>query len=168
MNMEVIKALARCRIIELEMAQDYVGATEQALDEAVEKKWLAKEIVKENGKIKQYYTLTTKGEQFIKENLPEIKEIYRGFILEHDLNLMAFYLKRSKKEQDSWMTRDDLTKTYQFPGTVDGAFINKEGEKEAVEVMSTTAKPSSVEKTEAFVQHAGITKMNYILYTQEK
>lgn len=164
MDKELLKALARCGAIELEMAKNQLGISKEQLDEWVEKKILIREWVQDKNDMRPCYRLAEKGEQLVKKYAPEIQEIYRGFILEHDLRLMEFYLKREPSERDSWLTRDDMIKKYQLPGTIDGAFINKNGEWEGIEVISRTAEFSSVEKAESFVKQAGIVKMNYIVY----
>jgi hypothetical protein len=163
-NKELFKALARCGVIEQKMAESRFGISKQQFDEWVEKKMLAREWIQDKDEVLSCYRLTGKGEQFVKEHIPEIQEIYRGFILEHDLCLMEFYLKRTQSEKDTWLTRDDMIKKYKLPGTIDGAFMNEEGKWEGIEVLSSTATFSSVERVETFLKETGIEKMNYILY----
>jgi DNA-binding PadR family transcriptional regulator len=157
--MEFLKALGRCRVMNQSLATQ-TGVSEEEIESFVERKVISREEVEDV----HYYTLTEKGEKVLKEEVPSFGEIYRGFILEHDVCLMEFYLKRTEQEKESWLTRDDLIKKHRLPGTVDGAFINEEGQLEAVEVISKTAKPSVVEKTEAFLKEVNIEKMNYLLY----
>lgn len=164
MKKALLKAFGRCRVIDVAMAEASLDITEKELEEYVEQKWLARERVQEENDFRVCYALTEKGEALLRNECESFGEIYRGFILEHDLRLMAFYLERTETERESWMTRDDMTKQYKFPGTVDGAFINTTGRLEGVEVISKKSKPSAVEKNEAFVKHAGIKEMNYFLY----
>lgn len=164
MKHELFKALARCRIIEGKMMEAYLNIPELVADEWVKEKLISRETKKEGFRLVNYYTLTSKGENYIKNHIPEIKELYRGFVLEHDLLLCEFYLKRNRKERDSWVTRDDLIKEFRLPGTVEGMFINQNGEKEAVKVLSQKADFSAVEKVERFLRAADIPKINYLIY----
>lgn len=164
MDNNIFATLARCRVLELQQAKKYLRVTEQELDLLCEVKLLSKEYIKNNFNVSICYYLTSKGEQYVHQNIRQIKELYRGFILEHDLRLCDFYLSRTVAEQESWMTRDDLIKKYKLNGAVDGAFTNINREFEGIEIMSKTAKPDTLEKTENFIAESGIQKMNYVLY----
>ncbi|PLS19625.1 hypothetical protein CVD28_04195 [Bacillus sp. M6-12] len=164
MTKELLKALGRCRIIDKSLAEKWLGVTEEELESLKEQKLISVELVQDDLQVHSYYTLTEKGEKVLKEEVPAFGEIYRGFIVEHDLCLMEFYLKRTAEEKETWQTRDDMTKKYRLPGTLDGAFTNEKGEFEGVEVISKTAKPSVVEKAESFIKEVNIQRMNYLLY----
>ena len=163
-NRDILKALARCRVFDLNQAIKYLHVNEKELDLLCEEKILSKEYNKTDLNVMICYYLTGKGEQYVRQNLPEIREFYRGFILEHDLRLTEFYLELSPEEQASWLTRDDLIKQFKLSGAVDGAYINTSREFEGIEIMNKTGKPSTLEKTENFVAQSGIKRMNYILY----
>lgn len=166
MKHELLKTLARCRIIEEKMMENYLNIPGLVAEEwEKEKLILKKEEKKEGYGFIYYYTLTAKGEQYVKKHIPEIKEIYRGFVTEHDLLLCDYYLRRSRKEKDTWVTKDDLIKKYKQPGTVDGMFINQYGQKEAVKVLSQKSDYSAVRKVEKFLKEAEILKITYLLYS---
>lgn len=164
MSIELLKALGRCRVANRAMTQTLLEVTEDEIQELISEKIISVESVQTDMEKIEYFTLTEKGEKVLKEKVPDFREIYRGFILEHDLVLMEFYLKLSEDDKESWYTRDDLIKEFKYPGTVDGAFINENLEFEGVEVLSKTAKPSATEKTEAFLTHVQAKKMNYLFY----
>jgi DNA-binding PadR family transcriptional regulator len=161
---DLLKAFIRCRILDARIAQTAFGVSQEELDSMVEEKILVTEKVQKDTETLTYYVLTDKGEKVAKEKLSYTGEVYRGFILEHDLALMEFYLSLTTEEREGWLTRDDMTKQYRLPGTIDGAYVNKEGVLEGVEVLSRTAKPSAVEKAESFLNQTDIKKMNYLTY----
>lgn len=164
-NNEILKVLSRCRLLDMRMGIKYLEITEEEIDGLVELELITKEFVQsEKFKVIMYCEMTEKGEQYVKENLTEIDEIYRGFIFEHDLELSKVYLELTKEERDTWMTRDDMIKKYKFQGTIDGAFVNLSGEIEGVEILSGSAKSSAIGRAEAFLKHAEIANMRYILY----
>lgn len=166
MKHEVLRTLARCRVLEASMMEPLMNMSSVVAEALVDEKLVSKEIVKDGFRLRTFYTLTNKGEGYIKQNIPEIKEIYRGFVLEQDLTLCDFYLRRSKEEKDSWITRDDLIKKYKLPGTVDGAFVNASGKLEAVKTINQNADFSAVEKVESFLKATGIEHINYILFSK--
>lgn len=159
---ELLKALARCRVILESDAEKVFQLKPEEIEELILQKIIVR---KETNDKKKVLLLTEKGEHFFKQENPEFGEIYRGFILEHDLTLMDFYLRRTKEERDSWSTKDDMIKAFQLRGTLDGAFINQKGCLEGVEVLKNTAKYSSVEKAEEFIKEVGIQEMNYLIYS---
>lgn len=164
MNIEFLKALGRCRVATKAMVQNDLKVSDKEVEELLENKIIVLESSQTEPETIEFFTLTEKGEKVLKQEVPTFNEIYRGVILEHDLVLMEFYLRLSQEDKDSWLTRDDLIKEFKFPRTVDGAFINANIELEAVEILSKTAKPSSVEKIEAFLKHVKAQKMNYLFY----
>ncbi|MDF2879566.1 MAG: hypothetical protein K0R54_123 [Clostridiaceae bacterium] len=165
---EVLKTLARCRVLKLTDAIKQFDITEEDIDKMLEEKIITKEFLEFKRDfvpvIIEYFQLSDKGEKFVKDIIVEINEIYRGFILEHDLSLCEYYLERTKEERETWLTRDDMIKRYKSTGTIDGAFMNKNNQLEGIEIMSKNSKPSVIEKTEEFIKIAEIKKMNYILY----
>lgn len=164
MKQEFLTALLKCRLMDAKMANQYFGLTEEQLDEMVKNHILAIETVQKEEELIRYYTVEEKAERSLKEETSFKGEIYRGFIAEHDIRLMEFYLNLKPSVRSTWRTRDDMTKEYRLPGTIDGAFLNNEGVLEGVEVLSKTAKPSAIEKAENFLKQTPITKMNYLMY----
>lgn len=163
MKFELLQALARCRVVD----GSTIDLPLEVFTELLKEKLIVKkEETGEENIDRVIYSLTDKGEVFIKQNIPEIKEIYRGFVLQQDLKLSDFYLRRSKAEKASWITRDDLIKKYKLPGTVDGAFINKDGKLEGVKTLSNTADYSAVEKIEKFLDATEIESITYIMFTK--
>lgn len=159
-----MKTLARCGVMELKSAIKNLNLQEEDIDKYCKKGIIAKEFLEKYPKVITYYYMTNVGKDYIKQHLPEIHEFYQGFILEHDIKLSEFYLDLSPLERNTWITRDDMRKKYKLQGTLDGAFKNKENLFTGIEIMSKTAKASSVEVTESFVKAIDIKKMNYILY----
>lgn len=165
MQEKILKTLARCGVLEHSKAIELLKVTEEDLKKLEESGKINKLIEIVNKKAIKYYVLTEVGEDFIKENYPEFGEIYRSFILKHDLELSDYYLNISEAEQETWMTKDDMIKKYKLKGTLDGAYINKNGEFQGIEVLKSTAKKETVENIEAFIRAVGIQQMYYILYT---
>lgn len=164
MKDQVLKVLARCRILEQSVMESKMSIEAIVADQLVEEKLVFKETVKEGFYLRRFYTLTDKGEAYVKKNVPGIKELYRGFVQEQDLELCRFYLDRSQEEQNSWITRDDLIKQYKLPGTVDGAFLNKDGELVGVKTISKTADFSAVERVETFLKATEIPHILYVIF----
>lgn len=161
---EIMKVLARCGVMELKSAIKNLNVQEVEIDKYCKKGIIAKEFLEKYPKVTTYYRMTDVGRDYVKQHLPEIRELYQGFVLEHDIKLSEFYLDLSPSERNTWITRDDMSKKYKLRGTLDGAFKNKENLFTGIEIMSKTARASSVEATESFVKAIGIEKMNYILY----
>lgn len=157
---ELLKALARCRIMkETSVVEDF------KLNESVVVKLLSEKLVAtETHQNNKYYVLTSKGEQYVKQELPEVSQVYRGFVLEQDLSLMEFYSKLNQQERDTWETKDDFIVQYQLSGTVDGAYRNANGEMVAVKAVSSKASFSAVERVENFLKQANISHVQYLVY----
>ncbi|MFF2532229.1 hypothetical protein ACFVS2_25300 [Brevibacillus sp. NPDC058079] len=166
MKHEVLRVLARCRVLEESMMEPLMNMSSSVAEALVDELLVSKVSVKEGFRLRTFYELTSKGESYIKQNMPEIKEFYRGFNLEQDLTLCDFYLRRSDKEKDSWITRDDFIKKYKLPGTVDGAFVNVNGRLEAVKTIHQNSDFSSVERVESFLRATEIEDISYILFTK--
>lgn len=164
MQEKILKLLARCSVLENNMALNKLNVGAEDLEKLCESELIVKLSQEVKGVLLTYYSLTEIGEEFIKANYPDFDEIYRGFILNHDLELSEFYLRRTEKERNSWITKDDMIKQYKLQGTLDGAFINENGEFEGIEVLKHSSSPSVVEKIEMFNKEIGIQQMNYMLY----
>lgn len=164
MKDQVLKVLARCRILEGSVMESKMNIEAIVADQLVEEKLVFKETVKEGFYHRHFYTLTDKGETYVKKNVPEIKELYRGFVKEQDLELCRYYLERSEEEQNSWITRDDLIKQYKLPGTVDGAYLNENGELVGIKTIKKTADFSAVERVESFLKETGIPHVQYVVF----
>lgn len=163
---KILKALARCGVLEHSKAIQLLKATEDDLSKLEKSGKISRIIEMVNGKSIDYYVLSEVGEEFLKEIYLDFGEIYRGFILNHDLVLSDYYLNRTEEEQETWQTRDDMIKKYKLQGTLDGAYINENGEFQGVEVLKTTAKKEVVERLEKFISSVGIQQMYYILYNK--
>jgi hypothetical protein len=164
MRDELLITLARCRLIDASMLEPLLNLPVRTADSLVEEKLVAMETVMDGEEQRDIYSLTSKGESYVKNQIPQIKELYRGFVLEQDLALCSFYLRRSKTERETWITRDDLIKKHQFPGTVDGAFINANGEWEAVKTVNVKSGYEAVRKVELFLKEAVIPQISYIVF----
>lgn len=157
---ELLKALARCGAVETGKTEEVLGVSEAIAVALLSEKLIGQE-EKNN---RSFYLLTTKGEQYIKKEIPEIKQIYRGFIVEQDLVLMEFYGKLDQQTKDTWITKDDFIVRHQLPGTVDGAYVNEDGEVVGVKALSNKASFSAVEKVENFLKQAEIPHIYYLHY----
>lgn len=164
MRDEILVVLARCRVIEESALEEVLGFSTVVAQSLVEDKLVHKSVEKYKEKEVIVYFLTDKGESYVKTNLPQVKEIYRGFVLEQDLALFDFYTRRTKEERDSWITRDDLIKKYQLTGTVDGAFISGDGRLEGVKTLNAKSGYDALKKVETFLKHAEIPYVHYLLY----
>lgn len=164
MKEEFLTALLQCHLMDARMAFAHFGLTEEELEDLVKQQVLAIELVQKGEELIRYYAVEERAERSVKEETGFKGEVYRGFIAEHDVRLMEFYLELQPTERKTWRTRDDMTKEYRLPGTIDGAFTNQEGIQEGVEVLSKNAKPSAVEKAENFLNQTPIKKMNYLTY----
>ncbi len=160
---EILLALSRCRVIEVKNVVELLEISEEAVDDLLRKGLIKKEAYEVDKKKTYYLQLSDKGESVVAKS-NKGHELYRGFIMMHDLRLSEFYASRTKAERDTWLTKDDLIKKHPIPGVLDGAFMNALGQFEGIEVMSKTANPATVMETENFVKEAGIEKMNYIFY----
>lgn len=161
---EFLKALARCRVVDVETLENHLKLSESVAVSCLSEKLVALETKKDGSKEKSYYALTSKGEQYVKQELPEVQHLYRGFVLEQDLSLMEFYAKLEQPTRDTWVTKDDFIVKHQLSGTVDGAYRNEQGELVAVKVLSKKASFSSVERVENFLKQAEIPHIFYIMY----
>lgn len=164
MKQEFLRALLRCRLMDAQMANHYFGLTEEQLEDMVKNHELEVETVQKEEKTVRYYAIDENAEKSVKELTGFQGEIYRGFIAEHDVRLMAYYLELPKTVRETWSTRDDMTKAYRISGTIDGSYTNEHGVIEGVEVLSKNAKPSAIEKAETFLNQTAITKMTYLTY----
>lgn len=164
MKEDLLKTLARCRVITVELIKNYLHISIAALDELLKENLIVMVTEKHGSRIYDYYRLTLLGEKYIRNHIPEIKELYRGCILEQDLLLCEFYLRRNCQEKNSWLTREDLVKEYKIAETVDGMFVNEKGEREGVKVLSNKSPFSDVERVEEFARRANIARVNYLLY----
>ncbi|MBP1308895.1 DNA-binding MarR family transcriptional regulator [Paenibacillus sp. 1182] len=162
MKFELLETLARCRVV----ASSEMTIPSDVVKELTEEKLVVQKDFGEESSRKTIYMLTDKGEVYIKQNMPEIQEIYRGFVVEQDLALCDFYLRRNVDEKKSWITKDDLIKKYRLPGTVDGAFMNREGKLVGVKVLNQTANYAAVEKVEGFLKAAHIEFVHYIMFSK--
>lgn len=161
---EFLTALLRCRLMTEHMAIESFGLTAQEIESLVSEGLLDTQNFQVDERVEVFYSIQEEAEKRVKERVGFQGEMYRGFIELHDMRLMSFYLQLSPVERKSWNTRDDMTKQYRLPGTIDGSYTNKDGVLEGVEVLSKTAKPSAVEKAENFLKQTPIKKMNYLMY----
>jgi hypothetical protein len=162
---EFLKALARCRVMLAEVLEKDFLISESTAVACLSEKLVALETKKDGSGEKRYYVLTSKGEQFVKQEIPEVQQLYRGFVLEQDLALMEFYVKLEQAVRDTWVTKDDFIVKHQLSGTVDGAYLNADGELIAVKAVSSKASFSAVEKVENFLKQAEIPHIHYLMYT---
>ncbi|WCF11650.1 hypothetical protein NDS46_30350 (plasmid) [Paenibacillus thiaminolyticus] len=165
MRNEVLSALARCRVAEATMLELGIGSCGSIIDSLLKDKFIKKKVMNYKAQDVNIYMLTDKGEGYIKNQMSEIKELYRGFVLEQDLALADFYFRRSKSERQTWITRDDFIKKYKLPGTVDGAFITEKGELQAVKVLSQNSGYEALKKVEDFLEQTEIPFIHYIVYS---
>jgi len=157
---ELLKALSRCRVVDVETMENELG-----IPESVAMKCLSEKLIgRDNQKGKSVFLLTEKGEQYVKQEIPEIKQFYRGFVLEQDLELMRFYAKLNKNFRDSWITKDDFIVQFQLTGTVDGAYLNEQGDLVGIKVLNNNSTFKAVEKVEDFLLKANIPHINYVTY----
>lgn len=168
MKEELLKLLARCRVVEQHLLEERFDIPAKVCESLVEAKLLASETKKDGFRTLTYYTLTSKGEQYVKQEFPDVKEIYRGFILEQDLALVEYYCKLSKEQRSSWITKDDFIKQYQVSGVVDGAYRNDKGEMVGVKVLNAQASFSAVERVEKFLKTASIHRIHYLTFRKEE
>lgn len=161
---ELLKALARCRVITADTLENVLNVAESVAIACMSEKLVAMETRKEGFQELRYYVLTSKGEQYIKQEIPEIIQMYRGFVLEQDVALMEFYAKLEQTVRDTWITKDDFIVKHQLSGTVDGAYRNQDGEIVAVKVVSSKASFSAVERVENFLKQAEIPHIHYVMY----
>lgn len=164
MDINLLWALSKCRVIELKDAEQYFEVTMRELDEWVDEGLLFREEIKDHLKLYQYYYPTPIGERHIRQLTHASHSFYHGTRVIHDAELMKFYLRRQSSEQVSWVTKNDLLAKYRIPGVIDGAFLNMEKEWEGIKVLSQLASRSEVEEAESFLKEAKIVKMNYVLY----
>lgn len=164
MRHEFLRALLQCGVMDARMANQHFGLTEEQLEDMVKSQELVVKTIEKEEKVLRYYTVEEKAEKNLKEQIGFSGEIYRGFIVEHDLRLMEFYLELHPTVRETWITRDDMTKEYRLPGTIDGAFVNESGVFEGVEVLGKNAKASTIEKAEKFLNQTPIKKMTYLTY----
>jgi len=163
-----LKTLARCRVVTESAMEELLYIPTSVAEKCLVEKLITEKTRKQGFSEEKYYELTDKGEQFIKQNYPEIQELYRGFVLDQDIALMEFYSKLQSDEQESWMTKDDFIVKYKAPGTVDGAYTKQDGTVIGVKALSVKANYSSVEKVEKFLQIAEIPQIFYIIYQPSK
>lgn len=161
---EFLKALARCRLMEADKAVDWFGLTGSDIDSLLSERLISTEKHEQGGESKSCYTLSEKGESYITHEVSDVNHVYRGFIAEQDLELMSFYAKLPLESRQTWITKDDYIVQYQQPGTVDGAYRDKEGNLVAIKVVSAKAPFSSVERVEQFLKHTGIEHIHYLTY----
>lgn len=168
MQEKFLKTLARCRVVTKSAMEDDLHIPFSVAEKCLVEKLIAEKTQKRGFVEERYYELTDKGEQYIKQNYPEIKEMYRGFVLEQDIALMEFYSKLQPNEQESWITKDEFIVKHKASGTVDGAYVDQNGTLIGVKALSVKADFSSVEKVEKFLQLANIPQIHYIIYQPSK
>jgi hypothetical protein len=161
---EFLKALARCRVMMVDVLEKDFSIAESTAVACLSEKLVALETKKDGFGEIRYYVLTSKGEQFVKQEIPEIQQMYRGFVVKQDIVLMEFYAKLNQVDRNTWVTKDDFIVKHQLSGTVDGAYRNADGELVAVKALSLKASFSAVERVEIFLKQAEIPHIHYLMY----
>lgn len=156
----LLKALARCRLITDELIEHGLHVSLEAVDDCLKEKLITKEKDSQNS----YYILTEIGEQYVRQELPEIGHLYRGFVVEQDIVLANFYCKLDEEGRETWRTKDDYIVQYQLSGTVDASYINKDKECVGIKVLNVNSGFSVVERVEKFVKEVNIPHMYYLHY----
>lgn len=164
MRDELLIVLARCRVVDKSDVVEKFKLSETDLQSLLDEKLVQKATEQYKGEEIDVLYLTDKGEAYVKAKLKQVKEIYRGFKVDQDLALYDFYMRRNDKEKESWITRDDLIKKHQLPGTVDGAFISEDGRLEAVKTLSPKSGYDALKKVEEFIKKADIPYVHYLVY----
>lgn len=156
----LLTAMARCRLMTEGMWKEHFSedlavfhsCSKENLIEAHTKKEIT------------FWELTDEGEKYIKENIEEVNECYRGFDIDQDISLLGFYSKLDEELKRSWVTKDDLIVKHRLPGTVDGVFINEKGETVGVKAVGNHANFSLIVRVESFLKETRIPQVIYLQY----
>ena len=129
---EILLSLGRTGVILEDNVKVYFNIRNGVIKTLIDSQLiLKKKVHKPEWRLKNYYSLTTKGHHYIKKELG-FKNIYRSSAsqLMHDLKLSEIYCLLEKSMRNTWITETELhaqlldapTKGLDIRGTIDGAY----------------------------------------------
>lgn len=97
------------------------------------------------------YCLTNKGREYVKNQLMFNPYRFRAPQANHDFILGNIYLSLDERDRESWVTETKLGLDYPDYSVTDGMFVNKCGEKVAVEVITSNYTEDTLAAKQIFI-----------------
>lgn len=104
------------------------------------------------GKMMNIYILTSKGKDLVRNHFLIRPYSGKSDQLEHDYVLGKVYLMISETEKDTWITETDLGIMHPNESVIDGLYVNNNGEKVGVEILTESYNDNMIEERNNFIK----------------